>query len=178
MKGMTTTVMMAIVTISLSAQEIRNLRFDVGYGIAPQLTGQGRAMRGFHVIAAARVSGVELSLHYSGRKSGAHEYGFAHEENASTVSVQAGITARTSHARFTISGGLGTFRSRTRVQGYFTYAAVPFDRTEVVTRFAVPVDIRMCWALSRGYGFGFAVFGAYVKDYSYAGYQIFLRVEV
>ena len=167
-------------TMSLPAQEIRDLRFDVGYGIAPRLSGQGQGMNGFHAIAAGRLSWGEVSLHYETRMSSASSGGYGNEENGTTVSFQVGTTVTGAHGEFTVSAGLGSFRAKTTIRNeYYDYTNFTFVQTvttQEVSKLAIPADIRMCWNFSDGFGLGAAVLGAYVEDNSYAGYQVFVRI--
>ncbi len=165
-------------TVSVGAQEIRNVRIDFGYGMAPAFNNPYDGYRGIHANVAAETPWGDLEFHYLSRKPPTMNYAWYAEQSTSTIALQVGQSWRSSRAQFTISGGLGIFNAKITQPVYNWTAFTTSSSTETFTRVAFPVGTRICWNVSDHFGIGAAVFGAYVTDYSYVGFHGFVRVRL
>jgi len=159
---------------SMSAQGIRNVRIDFGYGIAPSLHNPGPGYRGIHANLGAETPLGNLVLHYIGRSSSPQLYGSGGEVRASTVALQIEQSWRSSRVQFTLAAGLGIFSAK--ISGYTFNWPPTIVNAETITRVAFPVGMRMCWYATEHLGMGAAILGAYVEDNSYIGLHLFVRV--
>ena len=161
---------------SMSAQEIRNVRIDFGYGTAPALHNPGPGFRGIHANVAAETPWGDFGLLYLSRIAPSQLYGPGNEQSASTIALQIEKAWRSSRGQFTISGGLGIFSAKNTFYSYDWPTNTSSVFTETYTRIAFPVGMRMCWYFTEHFGAGAAILGAYVPDNSYGGLHLFVRV--
>lgn len=161
---------------SVSAQEIRNVRIDFGYGIAPALHSISSGFRGIHANVAAETRLGVFGLLYLSRVTPSQLYGWGNEQSASTIALQIEKSWRSSRAQFTISGGLGIFSVKMTYYTYDWLTLASNVSSETITSVAFPAGMRMCWYFTEHFGAGAAILGAYVPDNSYVGLHLFVRV--
>lgn len=170
----------AVMAGTLNAQEIKSFRFDVGYGGAPMLKRGFDGFQGVHAAVAAETPWGELGVYYVSRSMPNSPYYNSPDMSTTTISFQYGKSWRSSYTQFTISGGMGLFRTTITNEFYFWNGTndVFSSSTETISQVAFPADMRMCWNLNEHFGLGFAVFGAFMSEYSYAGFHAFARVSL
>jgi len=176
MRAITWLVVVLGMAASVSAQEIRNVRIDFGYGIAPALHTIGSGFRGIHANVAAETRWGDFGLLYLSRVAPLQLYGPGNGQSASTIALQIEKAWRSSRGQFTISGGLGIFSAKNTFYSYDWLTFTQSVFTETYASVAFPIGMRMCWYFTEHFGAGAAILGAYVPDNSYVGLHLFVRV--
>jgi len=187
----------SVMAVPASGQwTVDQFRFDFGYGVAPRISNfydqefvgpqlfvspnPRETFLGLQGVLTARLGEHEFGFHYTKRDM-KQENTFI-QASSTTLTVQYGRSWKTTRATFAISAGIGSCFLTTRIlQPYYNYL-FPLTTTVVSeeskeTRIAIAGDVRMSLNISRYLGLGGALFGAYVKDNSYLGFNVFVRIS-